>query len=70
MKIIIDIKESESLGLGYLAGIDGRNRKNFIEQVLKKHLHENMDMIPKATRRDMNNADMEERDQAKAERSA
>ena len=59
MKVIIDIKESESLGLGYLAGIEGRTRKNFIEQVLRKHLAENMDLIPKATRRQMSNADME-----------
>jgi len=57
MKVLIDIKESESLGLGYLAGIEGRTRKNFIEQLLRKHLAENMDLIPKATRREMSDAD-------------
>ena len=69
MKVIIDLKESESLGLCYLAGIDGRTRKNFMEQVLRKHLHENMDLIPKATRRQMINVDMEA-DQKRSEWSA
>ena len=41
MKIIIDITEAEALGLGYLAGVDCRSRKNYLETILKKHLVEN-----------------------------
>jgi len=42
MKILIEITEAQALGLGYLAGIDSRSRKNYIETTLKKHLDENM----------------------------
>ena len=41
MKIIIDITEAEALGLSYLAGVDCRSRKNYLETILKKHLVEN-----------------------------
>ena len=44
MKIIIEITEAQALGLGYLAGIDSRSRKNYIETTLKKHLDENMSL--------------------------
>jgi hypothetical protein len=49
MKIIIEITEAQALGLGYLAGIDCRSRKNYIENVLKRHLYENEDLIEEAT---------------------
>ena len=48
MKIIIDITEAQALGLGYLAGIDSRSRKNYIENELKRHLYANEDMIDAA----------------------
>jgi len=49
MKIIIEITEAQALGLGYLAGIDCRSRKNYIENLLKRHLYENEDLIDAAT---------------------
>jgi len=49
MKIIIEINEAQALGLGYLAGIDCRSRKNYIENLLKRHLYENEDLIDAAT---------------------
>lgn len=41
MKILIEITEAEALGLGYLAGVDCRSRKNYLETILRKHLVEN-----------------------------
>jgi hypothetical protein len=49
MKIIIEITEAQALGLGYLAGIDCRSRKNYIETMLKRHLYANEDLIDAAT---------------------
>jgi len=49
MKVIIEITEAQALGLGYLAGIDCRSRKNYIETMLKRHLYANEDLIDAAT---------------------
>jgi hypothetical protein len=57
MKIIIEITEAQALGLGYLAGIDCRSRKNYIETTLKKHIYEKMHLIPMATKIEMANCD-------------
>ena len=49
LKIIIELTEAQALGLGYLAGIDCRSRKNYIETTLKKHLIEHQDYIEQKT---------------------
>lgn len=53
MKIIIDIKESENLALSYLAGIDCRNRKNYIEQLIRKDIAINWDLLTEANKREI-----------------
>ena len=62
MKIIIEISEAQALGLGYLAGIDCRSRKNYIETTLKKHLYDNRYLLDRAT-----NDKMEELERADLE---
>jgi hypothetical protein len=49
MKIIIDITEAQALGLGYLAGVECRSRKNYIETTLRKHLDENRYFLDQKT---------------------
>lgn len=57
MRVLIDIKESESIGLGHLAETQGRSRKNYIEFILKQHLNEALKTIPKAVKNEMLEAD-------------